>query len=814
MLTLIFISAISAPDPTDWISSVPALYRRVVPSHQSIVEQNPPSFWWSGYQSIGPSINFTVSLWANATSTDANPQWTFTTSVNYLNIPFTLPVGTQYLWQVTRVTVSSGTSVPSAARSFYLSPTALPFVVPSTVIEDVKKSAHPRLLLKGAARSAWLASDLGTSFKSRLPTVNIDSYFGVALPPTPTALYTDYPNSDALAAAASNDYHQFVQTINFSIRNLIVAHWYNPTNTTVLAELKRRTIAFANANPNGTTSHKVQDQANRLVLLALAQSYDLIGNSFNTSEKSLIVSVIVNRANQMYNAYSQFTSLLISPHDSHGQNNLGYIAQVAIAMLGEVPEADQWATSIPMNFNLYSSWSAEDGGFGNGFGYAYWDAYGGPRWDFFEWATGVKMNNKQFIVEWPKQFVYFGPYAAIRGGLGFGDDGEKDMIGAMPVVCNNLISRVVYNHPDIYEAELYNYYCSQFPRYSQILSFRYDDTIWSADFKNVTTLTKDYPKSIHLKTAGWAAFHSSLTEYNRTALFFKSSKYGSYNHNSADQLSFTMVHKGQQMFIASGHYDSYMSPQHKNWRKQTIAMTGGVTMDGGIGQAFDTMEASGNITQYATTNDYDYVTGDALLAYNAGLATDSELLLTRAIRSLVYLRAANQFLIFDQFDAVSPRQFEWNFHANVNFTEISHSPLIIQSTKGGVSTCLKLLYSSTPVTFWQTDQFPSNANTTLPNQAHGQFKFSSKATSASFVILIDPDCTGSVPQIKQSSNNEWSFDINDTHVIFNGNELIVKSPDSNNDSPNGQPSAISRSSDVRVSVVIALVSFTMLVLQM
>ncbi len=366
-------------------------------------------------------------------------------------------------------------------------------------------------------------------------------------------------------------------------------------------------------------------------------------------------------------------------------------------------------------------------------------------------------------------------------------------------------------HPDLYEAELYNNYCSQMPRYKIGLDFRYDDTIWSADFDNVPTLTKDYPKSIHLKTPGWAAFHSSMSDYNRTALFFRATKYGSFNHNNADQLCFTMVHKAQPVFIASGYYDYYMSPHHKNWRKTTRAQSGAITMDGGMGQGFDTMEAAGNITQYATTEEYDYVTGDALLAYNAGLAADSQLRLTRAIRSLVYLRAANQFLIFDRFDAVSPRQFEWNIHAYENFTQLS--PSVIQSTRQGVSACVNMLHASTDVTFWQTDQFPANALIAMPNQAHGQFMFTSNSTTASFVVLIDPDCTGNVPDVQQGSNGEWSFNVGTTNFVFNGDKLIgpPEETPSNNGGPstggpnngNGSPSVngISSANIVQVSFV-------------
>jgi hypothetical protein len=780
------------------MSSVPALNRRIVPSHDSTVEQNPPSLWWSGYRILNPSINFTVSLWANVSSIDGvAPQWTFTTKVNYLNIPFTLPVATAYLWQVTRVNISSGTSIPSAARSFYLSPTAVPFVVPATVIEDTKNSAHPRLLMKGAARDTWLASSVGTSFKTRMQNLVkpwINGFFGAALPAAPTMLLTDYASSTARDTAAMNDYNNFVKPLVSSISGLMYSAWYEPANTTVLTELKRRVLLLASANPNGTTSHVGQDQANRAILLCLTEAYDLISASFNIGERDTLLGVIVNRGTQIYNAYGQLQGLLTYPHDSHGANTLGFMAMVAAGMLGVVPQADLWAVAIPMNFNMYNSWSGEDGGFSNGFGYAYWSAYNGVRCDVFEWATGVKMINKQNIFEWPKQFVYFGPYAATRGGLGFGDDGEKDMFsGALPVVCNNLISRVVQAHPDRYEAELFNNYCSQMPRFKNNLDFRYDGAIWSADFKNVTTLTKDYPKSVHLKTAGWAAFHSSMTDYNRTALFFRASKYGSYNHNNADQLSFTMVHQDQPVFIASGHYDSYMSPHHKNWRKTTRAQSGGITMDGGMGQAFESMEGTGRITQYGTTDTYDFVTGDAVLAYNAGLESNSSLRLTRAIRSLVYLRERNQFLIFDRFDTVSPRTFEWNIHAYENFTQVS--PSVIKSTRKGVSACVNMLHSSTAVTFWQTDQFPPNAPVSLPNQAHGQFKFNANSTTAAFVVLIDPDCTGNVPQVTQGANGDWSFNVGQTSITFNGDELVGPpivtpassgNPNGNNGSPSSQ----------------------------
>jgi hypothetical protein len=339
------------------------------------------------------------------------------------------------------------------------------------------------------------------------------------------------------------------------------------------------------------------------------------------------------------------------------------------------------------------------------------------------------------------------------------------------IVCATLVSRVLDNHPDIYESELYQFYCS--PKNLKMIDYRYNDVIWSSELKNVTKLTKNYPKSIHMKNIGWAAFHSSMEDHNRTALFFRSGKYGSYGHSSAEQLCFTMVHKSQPMLISSGYYDYYYSPHHRNWRQTTRAQSGGITMDGGIGQTHGTMEAYGTITQFGTSDQFDYVTGDALAAYNAGLEATSPLRLTRVVRSLVHIRAFNQFLILDQIDAASPRLFEWNLHAYNNFTVVS--PSVVQINQNGVTTCINMLHPSVPLTFWQTDQFPANAPVAKPNQWHGQFKAEQYVSSISFVVLIDPDCTGHVPEIQQN-DGRWEFHIDSTSVIFDGNQLVFVEP--------------------------------------
>ncbi len=497
---------------------------------------------------------------------------------------------------------------------------------------------------------------------------------------------------------------------------------------------------------------------------------------------------------------------MTAPYDSHGANTLGYVASASAAMLGLIPEADAWAASIPMFFNMYSTWGEHEGGFGNGMGYNYYSVTSEPsNFKFLKWSTGVSLYQKQWVQRWPLQFIYFSPPGAASGGLGFGDSGQNDMRVYQPMVCLNVVSYVLDESPTMEYQELYNWYCNALT-YKGVVDTRRYDVIWSREFNSPQPLTGNYPNAIHLESIGWASFHSFLADNLRTSMFFRSGRFGSFNHNYADQLCFTFAHKGKALLINSGYYDYYGSAHHNGWTRTTRSKSGGVTMDGGVGQTMNQISATGNITQFGHSNEFDFVTGDALVAYNYGV-TNSSLQLTRAIRSIVYLRASNQFVIFDQFDANSSRSFEWNLHAFSNFTVVS--PSTVKSSDGNASLCIKMLYTSSDYTFTQTDQFTVPVN--LPNQAHGQFKLNTNLTSVTFVVLLDPDCTGNEPQLNHNGNT-WSFNIGETIGTWDGDQLAFSNPETPTDSHTPDGSVTSTASPTAFwFVAITIASCIMLV---
>ncbi len=758
----------------DLLTNHDLLYVRIVPPDGAIIKSNPPSFWWTAQGFLGNGKSFKLSIWANS-SADRQPDWSFTTTNCFYNVPLALPVDTHYFWRVTLMDSVKGTSNDSDVRTFFVASDATTFIVPTDVITTAKNSDHPRLLMKGDVKTAFLASSAGQSFVKQLNTVVIpylNRRLGETLPVAPNKTASDFPpGSPEWAAYLSSVMNDFTSPQVLYISNCIYALWYNSSNAIYVNELKRRTFALLDADPAGATSNASQDQANRAILLSLAQTLDLIYNNFTVTDRNRILANIKNRTEQVYENGGVFTQLMTAPFDSHGANTLGFIASASAAMLGLIPEADAWAASIPMFLNMYSTWGEHEGGFGNGMGYNYFDVTSAPsRFNFLKWSTGVSLYQKQWVREWPLQFIYFSPPGAASGGLGFGDSGQQDMRGYQPMVCLNVVSPLLDESPTTEYQDLYNWYCNALT-YKGFVDSRYNDVIWSREFNSPQPLTGNYPNAIHLAPIGWASFHSSLSDIQRTSLFFRSGRFGSYNHNYADQLCFTFAHKGKALLINSGYYDYYGSAHHYSWTKTTRSKSGGVTMDGGVGQTINQISATGNITQFGHSNEFDFVTGDALVAYNYGV-TNPALQLTRAIRSVVYFRASNQFVIFDQFDANSPRGFEWNLHAFKNFTVVS--PSTVKSSDGNASLCIKMLYTSSDYTFTQTDQFAVPVN--LPNQAHGQFKINTNLTSVTFVVLLDPDCTGNEPQLNHNDNT-WSFNIGETIGTWDGNQLAISNPE-------------------------------------
>jgi hypothetical protein len=237
--------------------------------------------------------------------------------------------------------------------------------------------------------------------------------------------------------------------------------------------------------------------------------------------------------------------------------------------------------------------------------------------------------------------------------------------------------------------------------------------------------------AVLLPDAGWAAMHSALADRKRTSVYFKSSRWGSYNHAHADQNSFVVHADGKVLTGGSGYFDPYAyygTVHWKNWYQQTKAHNA-ITFDGGQGQTTQRREAGADILHFDRTAEFAYVSGDATQAYGGTL--------TKATRTLVFLRK-HLIIVYDQLASDKPRRWEWNVHANEPMRETLRKEIAIGNGKS--SLCVQQL-SGQPTSFSQTDQFSVKPDKEgYPSQWHGIFSVDIASQKAELIFILNVGC--------------------------------------------------------------------------
>ncbi|MFC2125260.1 DUF4962 domain-containing protein [Bacteroidota bacterium] len=393
---------------------------------------------------------------------------------------------------------------------------------------------------------------------------------------------------------------------------------------------KKWLVHMAGWDPNGITSYNLplpdgstgNDEAGMPMLERMAITYDWIGDKLNAEEKSLVLSSLKERGNQLLNYYTT-NDFISEPWSNHAVRALAFTGLAGLSALGELPEAEKWLDYvIRCYFTSFPTWGGDDGGWSQGL--SYWTAY--VLWqtnfvDALQLCTDVNLYKKPFFRNNGYFAVYFHPPYATRGG--FGDHGE-----AAPNLAEKLLVQRyarAFNDPVLlWQADNIHYDESHFNRL-QVLPNKMDWKEWfmedviailSAPPANLIARSPaGLPQAKLLRDIGWTAIHSDLgTAENDVWLLFKSSPYGSFSHSHADQNSFQVNAYGKSLIIDSGYYPWYGSPHHNLWTRMTRAHN--AILINGRGQAYGTMKASGTIEKFETSEALTVVTGECARAYN------------------------------------------------------------------------------------------------------------------------------------------------------------------------------------------------------
>ncbi len=499
-------------------------------------------------------------------------------------------------------------------------------------------------------------------------------------------------------------------------------------------EAKRRILHFFSWDPNGSTSHKNNDEPSMWVMMRGVRAYDWTYDLFSPEERSKVEAVMRIRAKQFYDhLHGRFET---SPYSSHDGRTIGFLGEAALEFCHDWPEAREWLDYVLQAYwSVYPAWAEADGGWHEG--PSYWSYYMSFVLHFvvpLRTATGIDLMQKPFFQNTPYYKLYTNPpYAEISP---FGDGEHSPPRSSM--------GQLMYQFSTLLEDPYIRWYAAAMDAGpgSGILGITLaDDTI---EAKNPSVL----PSTRYFPGVGLVSMHTALGKADEDVHFlFHSDPYGAISHAHADQNAFTLEAYGEALAIASGYYPWYGSLHHKNWQWHSKS-SNMITINGGVGQRIRSPESKGEIVSFSSGEWFDYCLGDASAAYAPRL--------DRAERHVLHLRPG-VFVIVDDLSAPEPVTFEWQLHSlsKMDINERQNELTI----KQGNSRCWVSFVVPEKLRLTQTDQFPDPPEDDHPNQWHTTAAVQTDNRAMRFITVMCPYREGdreSLPQIDYREGDDAS----------------------------------------------------------
>lgn len=703
----------------DWLSSAPAKSMPVMPVHCESVDQTPPQFAWPDQGETRYQLELR----------DAQNRLTrYVADRNWLLLDAPLPEGT-YQWRVKPL------DIPGMGfgewRQFGIAQDAVPFAVAGSreLLATAKAKPRPRAFPSGADRERYIQTLLTQrrlSWNAFLANANQQRLQPHALAPDTLAITG---NQQAYSRQLGDIKKQAGTEISRMLDSALA--WMVTRDPMMLADARQTLILMSQWDPRGSTGINNHQVAGRMVW-AMALGLDWLYDELSPAERRQIVDALAVRMNGLIGEFGIYPRRKLDkmPFNSHAWVAMGELAAAASLLAGEDARADALfdATVRPFIF-LYSPWGGMDGGLGNGTAYGIWDALALTiPLDILRLTVGVDMYQKGWNRNLGRFLTYFLPPGS-PGGV-FGDGAEKPYLAGD---AGNLASAYASRLSD----PLMRWYAGKAPgrRPNDFIQV-FPPAAYAVESPDASGL----PSAAHFQTVGWTAMHSDLEDRARVSVYFKSSRYGAFNHSHADQNSFVLHAQGRPLLIDSGFYDFYGSAHGTGWYRQTQAHNA-VTFDGGQGQKPGDAGAIGTILDFYHSDTLDYVTGDSAPAYKGAVS--------RALRTLVYLRP-NHVVVYDALAAPVARRWEWNMHALAEFRQEESGRVNLEV--GGMKLCVDM-QSTAPFGFTQTDQFTvrpefrTPAETVLQKQWHGRFGSLAPSREAAFIAVLSVDCDANMPAV-------------------------------------------------------------------
>jgi hypothetical protein len=310
-------------------------------------------------------------------------------------------------------------------------------------------------------------------------------------------------------------------------------------------------------------------------MLAMALAFDTFNGQLSASEKQLLLTRISIRANRFYDSWiNKVDAKVLSNHV--WQYILDYFFQTALAVHGEIKDADKWL------IYAYELWMArapvlggENGGWANGAPYFRLN---------METLLDIPMAIKDFTgydfihsTRWyaknPSWMYYSFPPGSFCDG--FGDNAESmDSPGADYLAYADALSKLTGNRL----AATYAHQIEQVERLKltdadMLRWFRLRYLMHKA--RPVILPDDSLPSLMVFPDVGVAEIHSDISHLHKDLMIsMRSSPYGTYSHMLADQNTFNILYGGKRLFYISGRKVFMKARERLEWYKATIGHNG------------------------------------------------------------------------------------------------------------------------------------------------------------------------------------------------------------------------------------------------
>ncbi len=730
--------------PRDWVAGGDPLAMPVRPENGATVLQTPPDFSWP-YQGRG-YYQFRLL------PPDGEPVERLL-STNYVLWPKELPPGS-YAWQVRHWPSGGDAGAWSAPRRFTVPADAWPFVVSDieALYEKAAKMPHPRTLPKGP-EFEQLKNELLTGARRNRFAAFIKSVapkLGGPMAADVTESVSDYKDvldrrkaEGRIVAATAEELETMIGTAFIGVM----------TDQPDFAEdAKRRLLNLASWSIHGGTGNGSFALESQTIARYMTLAYDWLHARLSQHERIIVLDHIAARQAGLHEWYiADKPRLQIQPYDSHGYLHMGNLAAVAAVLAGEVLSAKSWLMdALPLYLSLTNPWGGDDGGYGNGMNYAFYDVqFSFLHWDMLRETLGIDVARKAWARNFGLLLTYMQPPGApafvFGDGAGNGDD--------------PLVSTVGRGYAARSNTAVGNWYSAQQNRSFPVPTlYELLAPVMRPGQRAVGPSPDALPNAAVFPSIGWTAMHSDLRSRTRNSVYFRSSPYGSYNHAHADQNSFVIQSRGRELAINSGYFYLYNAPHWTNWTKQTRAHNA-ITFNGGQGQKFDDRGARGRLTLFEQGDGFDVVAGDATEAYGGNLR--------KAKRTLAFIRP-DSVVVYDSLEHYEPVRFEWNIHSKNNMVQYDSGK--IGFSEGPASLCVEM-HNPAKVEFIKFNEFTSPVEPPfeyLPLQWHGRFVVRQPEARTEFLAILRINCAGpSAAEVQPLAGGGYAFSLADRRYMIN-----------------------------------------------